>query len=100
MNTVQFDDGYTVSVGQEVEVRHKGTHCMATVSAIRETGRGVVVMVEPDETRCIVTSGRWPLAKQGNHPHPDYWDVRDHGVPGGSIKRSHWNWVAIQGKAA
>lgn len=43
MNTVQFDDGFKVSVGQEVEVWHKGTHCMATVSAIRRTGRGVEV---------------------------------------------------------
>lgn len=95
LNEITAMDGFTIRVGQEVEFWGSGTHGHGIVREIHD--RSDRVLIDPDESRCEVDSGRWTLNEQAaqRHGRPDFWEPRDHGVSLGCIKRPHWGWAPV-----
>src|SRR5690348_7128374 len=86
-------DGFTVSIGDEVEFWGEGTHGMAIVREIT----GDRVLLDPIEGQCEILSSRWWLNPQAaeHAGREDHWMPRDKGVSFGCLKRPEWQWSPI-----
>ena len=84
LQSVTFDDGFTVRVGQDVQfTATNNSRVSGTVLEILKPTRGaVVVKVQPERFDCFSGLDRYPLRDGG-----EYLRCRDFGLYGGELYR-------------
>lgn len=82
---VRFMDNREFKIGDTIEFSHAGSSGLAVVRGFTKRG-ATRVLIDPAPD-AVKGSDYWVLGVPAADGRIDFWGVRDHGVPGGSIVR-------------